>query len=64
MPINRAELLAKLDKLVAAERESLPPIDSRLVDDEDTLSEELEAETLAPTPPLALSDSVSGAFFQ
>ena len=51
MPVNRRELLSKLDKMIAAERLAQPPgIVGSLVQDLETISEEAEEETLFQTP--------------
>ena len=55
MPVNRPELIAKLDKMVEAERNARPPI---LVDpdlDEGEPSGSTEVETPAQTPILGPS---------
>jgi len=60
MPVNRRELLSKLDKMIAAERLAQPPgIVGSLVQDLETISEEGEEETLFQTPspdPLSISE--------
>ena len=51
MPVNRRELISKLDKMIAAERLAQPPgIVGSLVQDLETISEEAEEETLFQTP--------------
>jgi len=51
MPVNRRELLSKLDKMIAAEQLAQPPgIVGSLVQDLETISEEGEEETLFQTP--------------
>ena len=59
MPVNRRELLSKLDKMIAAEQLAQPPgIVGSLVQDLETISEEGEEETLFLTPspdPLSIS---------
>ena len=51
MPVNRRELLSKLDKMIAAEQLAQPPgIVGSLVQDLETISEEAEEETLSQTP--------------
>ena len=51
MPVNRRELLSKLDKMIAAEQLAQPPgIVGSLVQDLETISEEAEEETLFQTP--------------
>ena len=58
MPVNRRELLDKLDKLVAAERRAQPPgLVGSLVQDLEAISEEDEEETLAQSQTLPLSDN-------
>ena len=58
MPVNRRELLSKLDKMIAAEQLAQPPgIVGSLVQDLDTLSEEAEEETLFQTPSPDLLDT-------
>ena len=62
MPVNRRELLSKLDKMIAAEQLAQPPgIVGSLVQDLETISEEGEEETLFQTPsPDLLSISEEG----
>lgn len=51
MPVNRRELLNKLDTLIAAEQEAQPPgVVGSLVQDLEAISEEGEEETLFQTP--------------
>ena len=58
MPVNRRELLSKLDKMIAAEQEAQPPgIVGSLVQDLETISEEAEEETLFQTPSPDLLDT-------
>jgi hypothetical protein len=58
MPVNRRELISKLDKLIAAEQEAQPPgIVGSLVQDLETISEEAEEETLSLTRPPGLLDT-------
>jgi len=54
MPVNRRELLSKLDKLIAAEQIAQPPIAPTL----EGLIEEAEEEIPAPSP----SPGPSGTF--
>ena len=55
MPVNRRELLSKLDKMIAAEQLAQPPgIVGSLVQDIETISEEGEEEILFQTPSPAL----------
>ena len=59
MPVNRRELLNKLDTLIAAEQLAQPPgVVGSLVQDLEAISEEGEEETLFQTPsadPLSIS---------
>ena len=66
MPVNRRELLSKLDKMIAAERLAQPPgIVGSLVQDLETISEEAEEETLFQTPsPDPLDTSLEGFSIQ
>jgi len=58
MPVNRRELLGKLDKLVAAESRAQPPgLVGSLVQDLEAISEEGEEETLSQSPTLPPSDN-------
>jgi len=58
MPVNRRELLNKLDTLIAAERLAQPPgIVGSLVQDLEAISEEGEEETLFQTPSPDLLDT-------
>ena len=58
MPVNRRELLSKLDKMIAAERLAQPTgIVGSLVQDLETISEEGEEETLFQTPSPDLLDT-------
>ena len=51
MPVNRRELLSKLDTLIAAEQLAQPPgIVGSLMQDLEAISEEGEEETLFQTP--------------
>ena len=51
MPVNRRELINKLDKMVAAEQLAQPPgIVGSLVQDLETISEEGEEEILSQSP--------------
>ena len=63
MPVNRRELLSKLDKMIAAEQLAQPPgIVGSLIQDLETISEEGEEETLFQTPSPDLL-SISGEGF-
>ena len=53
MPVNRRELLSKLDKLIAAEQIAQPPIAPTL----ESLIEEAEEEIPAPSPSPGLLDT-------
>ena len=66
MPVNRRELISKLDKMIAAERLAQPPgIVGSLVQDLETISEEAEEETLFQIPsPDPLSISAEGFSIQ
>ena len=66
MPVNRRELISKLDKMIAAERLAQPPgIVGSLVQDLETISEEAEEETLFQTPsPDPLDTSLEGFSIQ
>ncbi len=58
MPVNRRELLNKLDTLIAAERLAQPPgVVGSLVQDLEAISEEGEEETLFQTPSPDLLDT-------
>ena len=63
MPVNRRELLNKLDTLIAAEQLAQPPgVVGSLVQDLETISEEGEEETLFQTPlPDLLDTSLEGS---
>ena len=60
MPVNRRELLNKLNTLIAAEQAAQPPgVVGSLVQDLEAISEEGEEETLFQTPspdPLSISE--------
>ena len=66
MPVNRRELISKLDKMIAAEQLAQPPgIVGSLVQDLETISEEAEEETLSQTPsPDLLDTSLEGFSIQ
>ena len=58
MPVNRRELLNKLDTLIAAEQQAQPPgVVGSLVQDLEAISEEGEEETLFQTPSPDLLDT-------
>lgn len=60
MPINRRELLNKVDKMIAAEQEAQPPgLLGSLVQDLETISEEAAEEIPFQSLPLDLLDTVS-----
>ena len=63
MPVNRRELLNKLDKLVAAEARAQPPgLVGSLVQDLEAISEEAEEETLSQILPQAPSGNGASRF--
>ena len=56
MPVNRRELLAKVDKMIEAEQSARPlGVVTSLVEDIEDLSEPDSVGTLSQIPPLALS---------
>ena len=60
MPVNRRELLNKVDKMIAAEQLAQPPgLIGSLVQDLETIAEEVEEETPFQSLPLDLSSTVS-----
>ena len=60
MPINRRELLNKVDKMIAAEREAQPPgLLGSLVQDLEAISEEAEEEIPFQSLPLDLLGTAS-----
>ena len=60
MPINRRELLNKVDKMIAAEQEPQPPgFLGSLVQDLETISEEAEEEIPFQSLPLDLLGTAS-----
>ena len=60
MPINRRELLNKVDKMIAAEQEAQPPgLLGSLVQDLETISEEAAEETPFQSLPLDLLGTAS-----
>ena len=60
MPINRRELLNKVDKMIAAEQEAQPPgLIGSLVQDLEVISEEAEEETPFQSLPLDLLGTAS-----
>ena len=63
MPVNRRELLNKLDKMIAAEQLAQPPgIVGSLVQDLETISEEDEEEILSQSPSPDLFDTFGEGF--
>ena len=63
MPVNRRELLSKLEKMIAAEQEAQPPgIVGSLIDDIETISDQAAEETLAQTPSPDLSGTFGAGF--
>ncbi len=63
MPVNRRELLNKLDTLIAAEQLAQPPgVVGSLVQDLEAISEEGEEETLFQTPSPDLLDTFGEGF--
>ena len=63
MPVNRRELLNKVDKMIAAEQVAQPPgLIGSLVQDLETISEEAEEETPFQSLPLDLLNTASSAF--
>ena len=63
MPVNRRELLNKVDKMIAAEHLAQPPgLIGSLVQDLETISEEAEEETPFQSLPLDLLNTASSAF--
>ena len=63
MPVNRRELLNKVDKMIAAEQVAQPPgLIGSLVQDLETISEEAEEETPFQSLPLDLLNTAASAF--
>ena len=63
MPVNRRELISKLDKLIAAEQIAQPlGIGMSLAQDLEDLSEEAAEETLSQTPSPGPLDTFGAGF--
>ena len=63
MPVNRRELLNKVDKMIAAEQVAQPPgLIGSLVQDLEVISEEAEEEIPFQSLPLDLLNPASSAF--
>lgn len=63
MPVNRRELLNKVDEMIEAEQAAQPlGLVGSLVQDLETISEEAEEETPFQSLPLDLLDTASSAF--